>query len=76
MVKFDKPFEEKLKDLGVPERHSIFEMAWGESGYNLMKMEEAVEYAAQGKGVEWIYRELKRRYELRMAESRQSSETF
>ena len=60
--KFDKPFEEKLKELGVPREHSIFEIAYGDSGYNLMTVDETVAYAAKGKDMRWFYNELKRRY--------------
>ena len=61
--KYDKPFEDKLKELGVPGEHSIFIMAVEGYGYELMTKEEHLKFASQGKDIDWFYNELKRRYE-------------
>lgn len=67
--KYDKPFEDKLKELGVPEEHSIFIMVAEGYGYNLMTKDEFVKFSGQGKDIDWFYDELERRYEERRRES-------
>lgn len=68
MIIPDGHFEEVMKEIGIPKKHSLFAAAygksvWGESGFRLMPLNEAFSYAMQGKDVLWFYNELRRRYE-------------
>ncbi len=68
MINPEGPFGEFLKEMGIPERHSLFAAAygksiWGETGFRLMPLKEATSYAMQGKDLLWFAGELKRRYE-------------
>ena len=65
-----KRFEDALSELGIPEKHSIFEIASGKTGYGLMSREEAVKYALQGKDINWFVREFKERYYRMMMEQK------
>lgn len=59
----DGLFGEALKDMQIPEKHSLFAAAYGKNGFNIMLLNEAAKHAYHGKNIPWFYRELKRRYE-------------
>ena len=63
-----KSFEDALNELKIPEEHSIFEIASGKTGYNLMAREETLKHILDGKDVNWFVCEFKKRYYRMMIE--------